>query len=130
MFEKILLAIDESAPSSRAIPVAAALGKRFGGEVVVLGIPDETGNDIRHALSSETLGGAAPLVDRVVMDLKDCGVSARPELWTAPEDDAVASIEHVVRHEAVDLIVMGERAGDPLSEHVRSATRRPVLLVP
>lgn len=141
MFEKILLAVDESGPSSRAIPAAAALAKRFHGEVVVLEIPDgDAGVDTRGDLSSEALGGAAPLVDRVVMDLKDCGVSARPELWMAPEDELATSVAHVCRHEAVDLIVMGEPACDrlplegpgreTLPERLQSLTRRPMLLVP
>jgi len=141
MFEKILLAVDESGPSSRATPVAAALADRFGAEVVVLELPDrEVGIDVRPELSSEALGGAPPLVDRVVMDLKDAGISARPEMWMSPEDEVGTAVAHVARAECVDLIVMGEPDCDrlpfegpgraTLPERLRSLTHRPMLLVP
>ena len=141
MFEKILLAVDESSSSSRAVPLAAELAERFHAEIVVVEVPDpDPGVDRSPELSSETLGGAPPLVDRVVMDLKDAGVSARPELWIGPGDEIGAAMAHVVRAEAVDLVVMGEPECDrlpfagqglaSLPERLRSLTRRPTLLVP
>src|SRR5689334_891745 len=96
MFEKILLAVDESSSSSRAVPLAAELAERFHAEIVVVEVPDpDPGVDRSPELSSETLGGAPPLVDRVVMDLKDAGMSARPELWIGPGDEIGAAMAHV-----------------------------------
>jgi len=103
MFETILLVVNGSRSSARAVPATTALAARFRGRVVVVELPDPAGNG---ELSSEVLGGAPPLADRIAMDLRDHGVSARPALWAAPRDERAASIAEVAEHERADLIVM------------------------
>lgn len=106
MFEKILLAVDGSEPSTRAIPVAADVALGHRAEVLVLHVQE-------HALTwgaeVETPSEAAELVDGIVADLKDQGVSVRGEITRAPLGQTPRAILNVAHDEDVDLIVMGTR---------------------
>jgi nucleotide-binding universal stress UspA family protein len=106
MFEHIVLAVDGSAESKRAIPVAAELAGRFQGEVTVLHVRE-------HALSwnvdvdLEAPSEATELVDGIVRELKDVGVSAQGEVRRAPAGQAPREILGAAAN--ADLIVVGSR---------------------
>jgi nucleotide-binding universal stress UspA family protein len=108
MFERILLAVDGSEHSDRAVPVAGDLSRRYGGEVIVLHVREHEvtwGADI----DVETADEARTLVDRVVRELKDAGTNVRGELVRVPLGQTPRAILDMVREEDAGLIVMGTR---------------------
>lgn len=108
MFERILLAVDGSEHSDRAVPVAGDLSRRYGGEVVVLHVREHEvtwGADI----DVETADEARTLVDRVVRELKDAGTNVRGEVVRVPLGQTPRAILDMVREEDAGLIVMGTR---------------------
>ncbi len=108
MFERILLAVDGSEHSDRAVLVAGDLSRRYGGEVVVLHVREHEvtwGADI----DVETAEEARTLVDRVVRELKDAGTNVRGEVVRVPLGQTPRAILDMVREEDAGLIVMGTR---------------------
>lgn len=108
MFERILLAVDGSEHSDRAVPVAGDLSRLYGGEVVVLHVREHEvtwGADI----DVETADEARTLVDRVVRELKDAGTNVRGEVVRVPLGQTPRAILDMVREEDAGLIVMGTR---------------------
>jgi nucleotide-binding universal stress UspA family protein len=108
MFDHIVLAVDGSAESKKAILVAAELAGRFQGEVTVLHVRE-------HVLSwtddvdLEEASEAADLVDGIVRELKDVGVSAQGEVRRAPAGQAPREILGAAADANADLIVVGSR---------------------
>jgi nucleotide-binding universal stress UspA family protein len=108
MFQRILLAVDGSEHSGKAVPVAADLAYRYGGEVLVFHAREHElawGVDV----DVETPGEAMDLVDGVVRQLKDAGVNVRGEIVRVPVGHTPRAILDASHDEGVDLIVMGTR---------------------
>ena len=108
MFERILLAVDGSEHSRRAVVVAGDMSRRYGGEVIVLHVREHEvtwGADI----DVETADEARRLVDGVVRDLKDSGTNVRGEVVRVPLGQTPRAILDLAQEEAVGLIVMGTR---------------------
>ena len=108
MFEKVLLAVDGSEHSIKAVPIAGDLARRYGGEVIVL-------HDREHELTwgadidVETAEEARSLVDGVVRQLKDAGTNVRGEVARVPLGQTPRAILDMTREEGAGLIVMGTR---------------------
>lgn len=108
MFERILLAVDGSEHSRKAVPVAGDLSRRYGGEVIVLHVREHEvtwGADI----DVETADEARELVDGVVRELKDSGANVRGEVVRVALGQTARAILDLAHDEAVGLIVMGTR---------------------
>jgi nucleotide-binding universal stress UspA family protein len=108
MFERIILAIDGSEHSLRAVPVAGDLARRYEGEVVVLHVREHEitwGADI----DVESADEARELVDGVVRGLKDVGTNVRGEVVRVALGQTPRAIMDVAKEEGAGLIVMGTR---------------------
>ncbi|MBI3647217.1 MAG: universal stress protein [Actinobacteria bacterium] len=108
MFERIILAVDGSDNSMRAVPVAAEMALRFGAEVVVLHVREHElswGGDVDF----ETPQEAADLVDGIARDLKDAGANARPEVRRVAVGFTAQTIITAADQEHAGLVVMGTR---------------------
>lgn len=108
MFERILLAVDGSEHSAKAIPVAGDLARRYGGEVIVLHVREHElgmGGDI----DVETPQEAVELVDGVLRTLKDEDTNVRGEVVRVPLGQTPRAILDAAKDEGVNLIVMGTR---------------------
>jgi len=123
MFERVLLAVDGSEHSERAIPVAAELAKKFGSEVLVLNVreivlmradpelvlrrSDPTGKGI----SEEGLSPAEQVTERLVKD----GINAHGKSVDAVHSGAAKEILEEAREFGANHIVMGTRGHSELS---------------
>ena len=109
MFQRILLAANGSASSRNAVGVAADIAQKYGAEVVVLHVREQQITNL-HGYQVEQPDEAADLVEKIVRQLKDAGVSARGEVETGP----FGSVPHIILEMAKELdaglVVMGSRA--------------------
>lgn len=108
MFEKIVLAVDGSEHSKRAVPVAADLAQKYGGEVIAVHVREREVSRA-GAVDFETTEEGQEIVDEAVRALKDVGASARGESWGTIYGRAAAEIVKVAADEGAGIIVMGTR---------------------
>lgn len=110
MFERILLAVDGSEQSDRAAGVTKELAQKLASEVTVFHVREK---EAIHwgtgAGTIETEEQSTELVDRVVRDLKDAGVSAIPEIRMARFGRVAQEILRAAKELRPGLIVMGSR---------------------
>ena len=114
MFQKVLLAVDGSEHSSKAVPVAADIARKSDGEVLVFHVREYT----------IARGGAYPLedglharelVDGVTASLQAEGVKARGVVEPHLADGAARAILDEAESEGADAIVMGCRGRSELA---------------
>jgi nucleotide-binding universal stress UspA family protein len=106
---RILLAVDGSEPSGRALPFAGEIARRFGAEIVVFHALEHVSGHGGGEDAEVRLVEAAHLTDRAVRWLKDEGVSARGETRGCYVGHVPLEVLRAAREEAADLIVMGSR---------------------
>lgn len=109
MFERILLAVDGSEPSRRAMEAAAELAVGNGAEVLVLHVRELDPRGRAGPVSLEEPGEAADLVNGVVADLRGRGVKASGEAYAAVGGGAAPQIISAAKAFGAGLIVMGTR---------------------
>jgi nucleotide-binding universal stress UspA family protein len=136
MFERIVVAIDGSAESSKTLPVAVEMAQRFGSLVTVVHVREHA----KYEGSDVDLGpDIAPedLVERAVARFAEQGVEATSEIRRVTPGETPEQIVGVARDVDADLIVMGTRGltewrslllGGVANKVVQHATC-PVLLV-
>ena len=108
MLEKLLLAVDDSAHSRKAVPVAAELARAGGGTVHVLHV-----REVYYPLPPTVTGDrpeeARRLVEEVVAELEGAGVKAegtvRPSTGGSP---AGAILQHA-RELGAGMVVVGSQ---------------------
>jgi nucleotide-binding universal stress UspA family protein len=108
MFDKMLLAVDGSEPSKRAVHMTAELALKLGAEVVVLHVQERMAGRA-GAFDLEITEEAADLLDEAMAELKDAGVSVASELQRGIYGHAARVIVEVAESSGADLIVMGSR---------------------
>jgi nucleotide-binding universal stress UspA family protein len=125
MFERMLLAVDGSAPSNRAVELAKDIGAKSGSDILVLHVREHDGG--RMAPYGWESDEAGELVDVTVRQIKDAGVSARGELVRVPYGRAAREILAHAENEDVDVIVMGSRGTSDLAGLVMGSVTHKVL---
>lgn len=108
MFEKILLAVDGSPHSSKTIPVASDLARKYGSSVTVLHVREHG----KHEGTDVDLGppiDADELVDEVVRRLRADGVDASGEVRRVSPGETPQEIVDAAEKTGASLIVMGTR---------------------
>jgi nucleotide-binding universal stress UspA family protein len=108
MFEKILLAIDGSEPTTRAVHAAGELARASRGEVHVLHV-NEYGLQVGGPYDFETIEEASHIVEDAVIALKDAGVSALGETRRASVGRVPRVIVDVGKEVDAGTIVLGSR---------------------
>jgi nucleotide-binding universal stress UspA family protein len=137
MFDRILVAVDSSEPSTRAVAFAMDLAKDRGSEIIVLhAIPRWVS---QHGTAEiEVPDEGRELVDRTVRDLKDGGANARGEVIRVLEGHVSRAIVETAGTVGADAIVLGTRGlSDFGGLFIGSVTHRvlhlaevPVIVVP
>src|SRR3990172_5421828 len=107
MITRILLPVDASEHSAKAVPLAGEFARKFETEIVVLHVRETT--LARGRYNVETDEESHAIVDRVVKELKDDGLSARGELRACIVGHTAREINDTAGTEGADLIVMGSR---------------------
>jgi nucleotide-binding universal stress UspA family protein len=110
MFEKIVLAVDGSHHSRKAVPVAADVARKSNAEVVVVHVREHT-VDLGGTWEQEALSAANAIVDDVSKELQDAGVTARTSVRRSLAGSGRIAQEIIEAADEADasLIVMGSR---------------------
>ena len=138
MFDKILVAVDHSEVSDRALDSARDLALLSKGEVWVLHLRErEVAVKTGVGLSDESMDEASAAVAAAVDKLTAAGVNARGDVGHTVFGYAARSIvDDAIEHD-VDVIVMGSRGRGDLAGRLLGSTAhkvihltdRPVLIV-
>jgi nucleotide-binding universal stress UspA family protein len=114
VFQKVLLAVDGSEYSAKAVPVAADIAKKSDGEVVVFHVREyQIGRGGAYPMEDGL--HAQELVDRVTAELTAEGVKARGAVEPHIVGQAAKAILAEVEAEGADAIVMGSRGRSDLA---------------
>jgi nucleotide-binding universal stress UspA family protein len=124
----ILLAVDGSAPSTRAVETTMEFAPCVGAEVIVLHVREtEAVPWTAQTVELTTTGEAAALVDGVARRMKDAGLAARGEITDAMHGSAAREILRTARDEDAGMIVMGSRGLSDLAGLVMGSVAHKVL---
>ena len=108
MFKHILVAIDGSENSRRALPTAIECARKFGSDVFVLHVSEhDRGRAVIYSL--ETPAEATMLVGDAVKTVNEAGISAKGAVHDAAVGHAAKNIVEAAALVGADLIVMGSR---------------------
>jgi nucleotide-binding universal stress UspA family protein len=138
MFDKILVAMDHSEISDRALDAARDLALLSEGEVWVLHMRErEVAVKTGVALSDESMDEASAAVAAAVDKLTAAGVKAHGDVGTTLFGYAARNIVDDAKEHDVDVIVMGSRGRGDLAGLILGSTAhkvihladRPVLIV-
>jgi nucleotide-binding universal stress UspA family protein len=110
MFEKIVLAVDGSEQSQKAVPLAVDVGKKSGSEVVVVHVREHL-VDLGGVWEQESQSRAAAIVDGACKQLEEAGVASRAAVRRslAGSGRIAQEIIDAADEEEAGLIVMGSR---------------------
>ena len=138
MFDKILVAVDHSEMSDRALDAARDLALLSQGEVWVLHMRErEVAVKTGVSLSDESMDEASAAVAAAVDKLTAAGVKAHGDVGTTLFGYAARNIIDDAKEHDVDVIVMGSRGRGDLAGLLLGSTAhkvihladRPVLIV-
>ena len=138
MFDKILVAVDHSEMSDRALDAARDLALLSKGEVWVLHMRErEVAVKTGVSLSDESMDEASAAVAAAVDKLTAAGVKAHGDVGTTLFGYAARNIIDDAKEHDVDVIVMGSRGRGDLAGLLLGSTAhkvihladRPVLIV-
>ena len=138
MFDKILVAVDHSEISDRALDAARDLALLSKGEVWVLHMRErEVAVKTGVSLSDESMDEASAAVAAAVDKLTAAGVKAHGDVGTTLFGYAARNIVDDAKEHDVDVIVMGSRGRGDLAGLILGSTAhkvihladRPVLIV-
>ena len=126
MFNKILLAVDGSEHSDRAVALASELAQTLDGEILVFHVrekaPMRFGSYVVNVAEVER-----DIADETAKRLKDQGISARPERHTAYYGHTAKLIAEGAQEYGADLIVMGSRGLSDLGGMLLGSVTHKVL---
>jgi nucleotide-binding universal stress UspA family protein len=113
MLEKLLLAVDESEQSRKAIPATAELARAGGGAVHVLHVR-ELSYPVPPTVRGDSAEEAQALVDGVVEELKGAGVTAEGTVRPNTGGSPAGPILEYAREVGASLILVGSHGHSPL----------------
>jgi nucleotide-binding universal stress UspA family protein len=137
MYERLLVALDHSESSTRALAVAKDLAAAAGSEVWVLHLREREVIAQMGNVPSESDAEAKSGVEQAVEELQKAGVNAHGEIREALFGHAARDIVEDAKSHDVSVIVMGSRGRSELSSllvgsvahKVLHLADRPVLVV-
>ena len=137
--KRVLLAVNDSDQSARAVPVARELARTSGSAVLVLHVRDKEICCKGQAWEKPMNCTPDQLVSDLVSDLRAAGIEATGEVHSSLNHREADEILSTAEHFDADLIVAGyrrPRLSMPLlfekstGQKITERARRPLLLVP
>ncbi len=137
MYDRILLAVDHSEMSKRAVAAARDLAKLSDGEVWVLHLRERETGVRKVSMMDETVADANAVVVAALEVLTTAGVKARGEVRNTTYGYAAREIAGDAKDHDADVIVMGSHGRGDLAGLVLGSTvhkvihlaDRPVLVI-
>lgn len=137
MYERLLVAIDDSAATERVLKAASDLASLANGEVWVLHLREAEILPKAMVPATESRGEAREFVDAAVAGLAKAGVKAHGEVRSTFYGQAAKEIIDDARSHDVGVIVMGSKGHGDLAGLLLGSTAhkvihladRPVLVV-
>jgi len=137
MYDRILLAVDHSEMSRRAVIAARELAKLSDGEIWVLHLRERETGVRKVSIMDETVDDANTVVRAALEVLTDAGVKAQGEVRNTAYGYAAREIAGDAKDHDADVIVMGSRGRGDLAglvlgstvHKVIQLTDRPVLVI-
>jgi nucleotide-binding universal stress UspA family protein len=126
MFERILLAVDGSPQSDKAVQLAAKLAAVTGDEVIVTHVVEVVPTKV-GVVESELREDALQLVERHAKELAAAGVAASGEVGRAFSGAVGKVLVDAAIEHRVGLIVMGSRGRSDLSSLLLGSVAHTVL---
>lgn len=130
MFQKILVPLDGSEPSSKALEYGINVAKKFGSEIILLHIysravpfvtPEAgalpTPTVASAEITAEVIEAAKRIGNKILAEAKHTVEKQKiPVKAVLKEGDAVHEIVRTAKEEKIDLIVMGARGVSRIKE--------------
>ncbi len=108
MFKHILIAIDGSEYSQRALPTAIEVARKFESDVFVLHVSEhDRGRAVAYSIESPA--EATRLVADAVKSIREGGISAKGAVHDVAAGHVAKDIVETATQVSADLIVMGSR---------------------
>ncbi len=128
MFQKILVAVDDSPAAKKAVNYAEQLAKLTHAQILVVHaypkIPDYLGEPNLSQTIARHLEKAEELVEPMIKQLQDAGIDVIPEILEGPPADAILRVADA---REVDLIVMGARGLGSVASMLLGSVSQKVL---
>ena len=137
MLEKLLLAVDQSEHSRKAIPAAIELARAGGGTVHVLHVR-EVYYPVPPTVRGDTAEEAQQLVDGIVEELKGAGLTADGAVRPSTGGSPAGAILEYARQVGAGMIIVGSHGHSVLgglligsvAHKLTQLSTCPVLVVP
>jgi nucleotide-binding universal stress UspA family protein len=128
MYDRLLLAVDQSDAAERAINAARGMASLSDGEVWALHVREKeiTGRG-GSAFVMESDAEAQSVAEHAAQELDDAGIKAHYEVRNAIYGQAAREIVAAARAHDADVIVMGSRGRSDLAGLVLGSTAHKVI---
>jgi nucleotide-binding universal stress UspA family protein len=127
MYDRLLVAVDQSDAAGRVIEAAEAMALLSQGEVWVLHLQEKEFVGRGGFYLTESEAEAHSVVERAAQKLDDAGVKAHYEVRTTIYGQAAREIVRAARAHDADIIVMGSRGRSDLTGLVLGSTAHKVI---
>ncbi len=128
LFEKILVAVDGSSASTRAVECARKLAKLTDATIILVHAYPKTPEYLGEPNLSETIArhteNARNLIDPLAQSLQEDGIATITEILQGPPSEAILNVADT---REVDLIVMGARGLGSLGSLLLGSVSQKVL---
>jgi nucleotide-binding universal stress UspA family protein len=125
VFERIVVAVDESDVAERVLAAAQELATLSGAEVWVLNVAEREVS--KFALSPPDITDAQALVDKAVQKLANAGITVHGEVAHTVYGYAASEIISLARERDAGVIVMGSRGRGDLAGLLVGSTAHKVI---
>jgi nucleotide-binding universal stress UspA family protein len=127
MYDRLLVAVDNSNAAERVISAAREMASLSDGEVWVLHVREEEVMPRGGFFAIESNAEAQSLVEHAAKELDDAGIKTHYEVRKAIYGQAAYQIVAAARAHDADVIVMGSRGRSDLTALVLGSTAHKVI---